>query len=80
MQTLKEVIDWFVKQQSYMKPKAYRDNLMTFDCEWEIENEAWEAWYIRWYEVALKELQKEIKTSQWNIWWIPSFIQNLLDN
>ena len=27
------------------------------------ENASWEAWYIRWYEVALKEILHEIESS-----------------
>ena len=48
-------------------------------CMTDTENACWEAWYIRWYEVALKELQNEIKINQWNNWWIVSFIHNLIN-
>jgi hypothetical protein len=27
------------------------------------ENACWETWYIRWYEVALREVLNEIKSS-----------------
>lgn len=70
--------DWTIYNKSTAAKIAY-EFLDWIDAT-ETENAFWESWYIRWYEVALKELQNEIKTNQWNNWWIVSYIQNLLDN
>ena len=42
--------------------KEYIESLDEFNPEWEEQNLCWEAWYIRWYEVALKEFKNALQT------------------
>lgn len=65
--------------------ESYIENLENFVAEWDRENEAWESWYIRWYELTLKEL-KDIFDSSWVFWkdirdkWIVKWIDYLITN
>lgn len=49
------------------------------------ENTIWEAWYTRWYEIALHEL-KDIFDSSWKFWkeqremWLVKLLKYLLKN
>jgi len=50
----------------YTEDKACDIVCQSLDWMWYItdtENACWEAWYIRWYEVALKEILHEIESS-----------------
>ena len=56
--------------------KEYIESLDEFNPEWEEQNLCWEAWYIRWYEVAFKEVLHESD----NIIITPDRINYLLNN
>ena len=56
MQTLKEVKLDFANNSNYLLPWQYLIELDDAKPDWEDENILWEAWYIRWYEVALNNL------------------------
>jgi len=99
MQTLKQIKQWFANELyswaddldfipwvlNQMK-QDYIDELWTLDPDWEDENKIWEAWYVRWYEVALKDLLEKFKSDQvsyYNMftrWSIEKMLKNLLDN
>ena len=53
---------WIIK---YTEAEACNIVCQTLDwiCMTDTENASWEAWYIRWYEVALKEILHEIESS-----------------
>jgi len=42
---------------------SYIDDIENVSPEWEEENLIWEAWYVRWYEVALQEVITLIEKS-----------------
>ena len=99
MQTLKQIKEWFAEDlYSWVDKndfeyeweldemiKDYIDELTDFNPEWEDENKIREAWYVRWYEVALKDILNdltniamfdEMKSDKD----IENYINNLLNN
>jgi hypothetical protein len=91
MQTIKEVKEWFADNFAESSDKYeeafnnYLSELDSCDPEGEEENLSWETWYIRWYEVALKEILSdltnpdffsELKTNQC----IENYINKILEN
>lgn len=58
----------FVNVATWSHTKYTEDVACDIVCQWldwicsmtDVENTCWEAWYIRWYEVALQWLQKNI--------------------
>jgi len=78
METLKQIKEWFAEElYSWESYKDYPDDHMKHknnindyilelekcDPDWEEENLIWEAWYVRWYEVALQEVITLIEKS-----------------
>jgi len=78
METIKNIKQWFANELyswaydldfipwvlNQMK-QDYIDELWTFNPEWEDENKIWEAWYVRWYEVALHDLLTTLSTDEY---------------
>lgn len=87
METIKQIKKWFANERYSWSSKNdfeyewkldemkqdYIDELWTLDPEWEDENKIYEAWYVRWYEVALHDLMNYFKsiniaTEWWSEW------------
>ena len=60
----------FVNVATWSPTKYTEDEACDIACQWldwicsmtDVENTCWEAWYIRWYEVALRELLLKLNT------------------
>lgn len=59
VENLKSEFDWKNDIVIYTEDQACDIVCQSLDwlCMTDTENACWEAWYIRWYEVALKELK-----------------------
>lgn len=91
MQTIKDIAiefaneaySWYDEPNINKLKQEYINDIIEYDfcMDWS-DNKSWEAWYIRWYEVALKELTTVISDSNnyTNIWDVILQLDYLLTN